>query len=189
MANITEILGTDSVSSSRPIINSNFELLNDELASVVALLNPVTNTLSGVTSATTEQLNVVDGTTLLAVSTSGMQVGTAANFTSTTTLGGKIIKSGVVGTAATPATNLAPSVLDKSTYFIDGAFSIPTGVDGQEVTLINAGGSAIAVNANSGQGAALGATSIQLDGLNSTITLRCFSTVWYVISSHKVTVQ
>ena len=65
MANITEILGTDSVSSSRPVINSNFELLNDELASVVALINPTTGVLSGLTSATTQQLNVVDGSTLL----------------------------------------------------------------------------------------------------------------------------
>ena len=46
MANITEILGTDSVSSSRPTINNNFELLNDELASVTALLNPTTSVLS-----------------------------------------------------------------------------------------------------------------------------------------------
>jgi len=45
MANITEILGTDSVSSSRPIINTNFELLNDELASVISLLNPTTQVL------------------------------------------------------------------------------------------------------------------------------------------------
>ena len=49
MANITEILGTDSVSSSRPVINSNFELLNDELATVTSLLDPTTAVLSGLT--------------------------------------------------------------------------------------------------------------------------------------------
>ena len=63
MANITEILGTDSVSSSRPVINSNFELLNDELASVLALLNPTTGVLSGLTSANSQQLSIVDGVT------------------------------------------------------------------------------------------------------------------------------
>ena len=61
MANITEILGTDSVSSSRPIINSNFELLNDELASVTALLNPTTLTLSGLASVSTSSLTVAQG--------------------------------------------------------------------------------------------------------------------------------
>lgn len=182
MANITEILGTDSVSSSRPVINSNFELLNDELASVVALLNPTTGVISGVTSATVEQLNVVDGTLLLSANSAGLNVGTAATFTSAVTLGGKVIKSGVAGTAGAATTNLAPSILDKSTYFIDGAFTIPTGNEGQEVTLINASGSAVAITAN--VGAQLGATSIELSGLNSTITLRCFENVWYVIGSH-----
>jgi len=188
MANITEILGTDSVSSSRPVINSNFELLNDELASVTALLNPTTGVLSGLTSATSEQLNVVDGSTLLSVNSTGATFGTAVAM-QTVNVGGKLIKSGVVGTAAVATTNLAPSTLDKSNYFIDGAFTLPVGDDGQEITLINVANSAVAVQANTGQGAALGATSISLDGLNSTITLRCFNTVWYVIGSHNTTVQ
>jgi hypothetical protein len=182
MANITEILGTDSVSSSRPVINSNFELLNDELASVTALLNPTTAVLSGLTSATAEQIQVVDGTTLLVVNTSGMQVGTAASFTGSVALGGSIVKSGVAGSPAQATTNLAPSTLDKGTYFIDGTFSIPVGVDGQEVTLINMSVNAAAVN--SGAGAPnLGWTSLELSGLNSTVTLRCFGSKWFVISS------
>ena len=78
MANITEILGTDSVSSSRPTINSNFELLNDELASVIALLNPTTSVLSGLTSATTSALTVNDGTNLLVANSSGL---TAVSYT------------------------------------------------------------------------------------------------------------
>jgi hypothetical protein len=188
MANITEILGTDSVSSSRPVINSNFELLNDELASVVALINPTTGVLSGLSSATTQQLNVVDGSALLSVSSAGATFGTAATMQNVN-LGGKLIKSGVVGTAAVATTNTAPSNLDKSNYFIDGEFTLPVGDDGQEVTLINVANSAVEVKANTGQGAALAATSIRLDGLNSTITLRCFNTVWYVVGSHKVTVQ
>ena len=71
MANITEILGTDSVSSSRPVINSNFELLNDELASVTGLLDPTTAVLAGLTNATSQELNVVNGSTLFRVSTAG----------------------------------------------------------------------------------------------------------------------
>lgn len=188
MANITEILGTDSVSSSRPVINSNFELLNDELGSVVALLNPTTGVLTGLTAATTQGLNVVDGSSLLTVNTAGAVFGTSATMQSIN-LGGKLIKSGVVGSAATATTNLAPSTLDKSNYFIDGTFSLPVGDDGQEATLINVANSAVTVQANTGQGAALAATAISLDGLNSTITLRCFNTVWYVIGSHNTTVS
>ena len=92
MANITEILGTDSVSSSRPVINSNFELLNDELATVTGLLDPTTAVLSGLTNATTQELNVVNGSTLFRVSTSGALIGTAATFSSSASFGGSIVK-------------------------------------------------------------------------------------------------
>jgi len=187
MANITEILGTDSVSSSRPTINSNFELLNDELASVTALLNPVTGVMSGLTSVTSQQLTVVDGSTLFSVSSSGAQFGTAATFTNAATFGGSIIKSSVVGTATSPAANLAPSSIDKGTYFIDGNFVVPVGVDGQEVTFISVASASISLGANTG--AALQAASIALDAVNSTVTLRCFNTKWYVVASHKATIS
>jgi|TARA_B110000914_G_scaffold213756_1_gene215949 hypothetical protein len=186
MANITEILGTDSVSSSRPTINSNFELLNDELASVTALLNPVTGVMTGLTSATAQQLSIVDGSTLFVVNTSGANVYTAATFSSSINLGGSIIKSGVVGTATSATSNLAPSSLDKGTYFIDGNFVVPIGVDGQEVTFISVASASVSLAANTG--AALQAASVALDAVNSTVTLRCFNTKWYVVASHKATI-
>ena len=183
MANITEILGTDSVSSSRPTINGNFELLNDELSSVTALLNPTTGVLTGVTAATVQQISVVNNAvSLLVVNASGVAVGTTANFTKAVTFGGNIVKSGVSGTAAAPITT-SPNSFDKSAYFISMAtFALPAGVDGQEVTLISASATATAFSGT------FGATSISLDGLNSTITLRCFNSTWYVISSHKCTI-
>jgi hypothetical protein len=187
MANITEILGTDSVSSSRPTINSNFELLNDELASVIALLNPTTSVLSGLTSATTSSLTVNDGTNLLVANSSGLAVSTAAAFAGNVSLGGRIAKSGVVGTASTPAANLQPSEITKGSYFINAQFTIPTAVDGTEVTLINVGGASSAIIA--GSGTSLGATSIALDNTNSTITLRCFETKWYIISAYACTIS
>ena len=187
MANITEILGTDSVSSSRPTLNSNFELLNDELASVIALLNPTTSVLTGLTSATTNSLTVNDGTNLLVVSNSGMAVSTAATFSGNVSLSGRIAKSGVVGTAAAPAANLAPTAITKGSYFINAAFAIPTAVDGTEVTLINVGGASSAITA--GTGATLGATSIALNDTNSTLTVRCFENKWYIIGSYACTIS
>lgn len=108
MANITEILGTDSVSSSRPTINSNFELLNDELASVIALINPTTSTLSGLTSAVTASLTVSDGTNLLVVGTAGLTVSTDSTFSNNVSFGGRIVKAGVVGTASGSYSNEQP---------------------------------------------------------------------------------
>lgn len=187
MANITEILGTDSVSSTRPVINSNFELLNDELASVTALLNPVTGVLSGLTSATAQQLSVVDGTTLFVVNSSGAQIGTAATFTSTATFGGSIIKSGVAGSATDATGQLTPSSLNKGTYFIAGNFGIPVGVDGQEVTFINVAAATVMIQPVNGS--EIAASTIALNEANSTVTLRCFNSKWYVVGSHNTTIS
>ena len=78
----------------------------------------------------------------------------------------------------------APTTLEKSTYFVDADFTMPAAVDGHEVMIIATAASTLLVAA----GVSLGATSIALDGLNSTITLRCFGNTWYVVSSHKATI-
>jgi hypothetical protein len=70
---------------------------------------------------------------------------------------------------------------------MNGNYDIPAGADGQEVTLINKSGGAATVTASGT--VSLGAASISLDGNNSTITLRCFENVWYVISSYATTIS
>jgi len=185
MANITEILGTDSVSSSRPTINNNFELLNDELASVTALLNPTTSVLEGVSNISTSAITVLQNNlTLFQVNSNGGTVGTDFTFNNAITIADKVIKSGVVGTAATATTVSAPTTIEKSTYFVDADFTLPVAADGHEFTIIATAG----VTLLKAAGVEFGATSIALDGLNSTITLRCFSNTWYVISAHNATI-
>jgi hypothetical protein len=187
MANITEILGTDSVSSSRPIINSNFELLNDELASVTALLNPTTLTLSGIASISTAVLTVAQGgVNLLLVNNLGATFNTPTTIASTAKFGGALVKSGVAGTAAVPTVQSAPTSITAITYFVDSDFTLPEAVDGQELTVINVGATSRSILA--GVGVTLGATTIALTGLNSTVTVRCFADKWYVISSYAATI-
>lgn len=190
MANITEILGTDSVSSSRPIINTNFELLNDELASVIALLNPTTQVLSGVSNITTEAITVSQNNlNLLQINGNGGVINTDFTFNNAIAMGGKVIKSGAVGTNVAPTATLSPTTIEASTYFVDADFTLPSGDDGQEVTVIVASTASAAVAILTGAGVTLGgATSISLDGANSTVTLRCFSDKWYVVSSHVATI-
>jgi len=188
MANITEILGTDSVSSSRPIINTNFELLNDELASVISLLNPTTQVLSGVSNITTAAITVSQNNlNLLQVNGNGGVINTDFTFNNAITLNGKIVMNGTVGDAANPTATSQPPSIEKSAYFIGADFTLPNGDDGQEVTLINVAAASVSLLA--GANVSLGATSISLDGVNSTISLRCFSGVWYVVSSHAATIQ
>ncbi|MBD44151.1 MAG: hypothetical protein CMC65_02770 [Flavobacteriaceae bacterium] len=187
MANITEILGTDSVSSSRPTINSNFELLNDELASVIALINPTVKTATGLNSVVTKALTVSDGTNLLVVGTAGITVSTNSTFSNNVSFGGSIVKAGVAGTFAAPTAANNPSEITKGSYFINDTFNLPQAIDGTEVTLINSAAASNAVVA--GTGASLGATSVALDNLNSTITLRCFENKWYIISAYACTIS
>ena len=187
MANITEILGTDSVSSSRPIINSNFELLNDELASVTALLNPTTSALTGVSKVTTAELLVLlNGTNLLSVNSLGAAFNTPVTISNVAKLNGTLVKSGVLGTAAAPTTQVTPTAITAITYFVEANFTLPEAVDGQEVTIINASDTSISVSGLSQQ--SLGATTISLVGTNSTVTLRCFNNVWYVISAYNTNI-
>ena len=189
MANITEILGTDSVSSSRPTINSNFELLNDELASVVALLNPTTQVLQGLSSATTQSLTVNNGGNLLVAGTSGIIASTSAEFNNNVKFAGRIVKSGVAGTATVPAANLSPSEITKGTYFINGQFTLPNAVEGTEVTLINVAGASVNVVGQDVDAIAHGGTSLALTNSNSTVTLRCFENKWYIVSGYAYTVS
>ena len=113
MANITEILGTDSVSSSRPIINTNFEVLNDELASVIALLNPTTQVLSGVSNITTAAITVSQNNlNLLQINGNGGVINTDFTFNNAIAMGGKVIKSGVVGTNVAPTATLSPTTIE-----------------------------------------------------------------------------
>jgi hypothetical protein len=188
MANITEILGTDSVSSSRPIINSNFELLNDELASVIALLNPTTFALSGLASISTTSLIVFNGSTqALQVNNNAATFGVDSIFNKAAKLNGTLVKSSVIGSVAVPTLVSAPTSITAITYFVNANFTLPEAVDGSEVTIINTVLAAKTVTA--GTGALLGAGSIILNNLNSTVTLRCFNDVWYVIASHAATIS
>jgi hypothetical protein len=97
-----------------------------------------------------------------------------------------VFEAGVAGTFAAPTAANSPSEITKGSYFINASFDLPTAIDGTEVTLINAAAASTAVTAT---GAALGATSIALDNLNSTITLRCFENKWYIISAYACTIS
>lgn len=188
MANITEILGTDSISASRPIINQNFNLINDEVADITALLDPTTGVIQGISSATVAALSVINNTSTIALfSTTGINLNVDVEIDASITMAGKIIKSGSEGDPTTSAGVLNPSSLEESTYFISSTFSLPAGIEGQEVTIISIlSGTPVSVTAQGG--VSLGATTISLDDRNSTVTLRFFDNTWFVVSSHNATI-
>jgi len=190
MANITQILGTDSISSSRPVINSNFQLVNDDITDLQGFLNPTNRTIQNISSATVESLTVLNGTTNIATfTTTGIDLEVDVEFAKRTTMAAEIVKSGIEGSVIAPVAIALPAgqAPAESTYLVNINFNLPTGIEGQEVTIINVSTSAVTVGVQAGP--TLGATSISLNGQNSTVTLRYIGTVWYVISSHAATIS
>jgi len=137
MASITTILGTDSVSSSRIVINNNFNALNTELGNFAAVLNTTTQTLAltGEVKGGTLRVNngVID--TFL-VSTTDITANVASIFNDKVTL-----NSGLV-TKLEDSISVIPSVgYDSSVYVLDAtafasAIALPAAEDGQHVTFI-----------------------------------------------------
>jgi len=181
MANITEILGTDSLSSSRITINGNFSSLNNELADISTLLDTTTSTIAGMSSIQTETITVQDGGTLIASANANVfQIGVSSEFDKEVSLGGRLLKNGVLGTAASPintgANALDPATGEYTTYLINNNAALPAGLEGQEVTIVNEAGGSIAITGP------IGASSLELDNTNSNVTLRYVGSKWYVIS-------
>jgi len=182
MANITEIQGTDSLSSSRITINNNFSALNDDLANVIDILDPIAANITGLSSITTEAANVVAGGTQVAtLNSTTATFGVESVFNQEVVLASSIRKSGVVGSAASPlnTTNNAIVSIEAATYIVNANFSLPNGVDGQEVTIISESAAQIVLNTNTGN---IGAQLVTLPNRNSNITLRFFGSKWYIVA-------
>lgn len=186
MASITTILSTDSLASSRIVLNGNFSVLNGELNDVVSLLNPDLETLSltgnisasGITLAT-------GGTTLFSVSSS--EVITTVPLKSQAAL---ILENGLRKSVISGATQMPPAngyvattyILDATASGFSGTVAVNAGDSGQDVTFISSGGTVTLDPANI---AAATAVSIQDNGA---LTLRFYNNTWYVISEFNCTI-
>ena len=189
MANITEILGTDSLSSSRLTLNSNFTALNDEIADITALIDPVTATISGIDSISAEQITLTTinggGTTqILNIDSTSAVFNVVSQFSSDIIMQRAVIKSGTIGSAIAGSSNVTPGFATLSTFFANVDFQLPIGINGQEVTIISTNAVGIVI---SNGGGTLAVTNLALNGLNSTVTLKCFSNIWYIVGFHDIT--
>ena len=194
MANITEILGTDSLSGSRPTINSNFTALNNEIADITALIDPVTSTITGIDSISAQQLTLSTivnnvNTAILQVDSTTATFSVAASFGQSANLTKAVIKSGKQGApgSGNGSASGTPDFSAISTFFANAAtIQLPTGEDGQEVLIMSTNAAGVTVTSGAGT---LGAASLVLDNVNSSVTLRYFSgtNTWYIVASHDIT--
>jgi uncharacterized membrane protein len=85
---VTEILGTDSLSGSRLVINDNFTLLASEINAMENYFNPTTGTITNLNDVKTEALRVGLSTILLDVNSSTFDILTNVNATGNINLNG-----------------------------------------------------------------------------------------------------
>ena len=145
MASITTILGTDSVSSSRIVLNNNFAALNQELADIAVLLDINAQTLALTGEVKGGTLKVNNGTIdTFKVNTSTAEVNVPITFNQDI-----IIQKGLMHSVYFNATTLpGANAYEYTTYILDQAapaFATPVSLapadHGQEITLIANGGS------------------------------------------------
>lgn len=178
MASITTILGTDSLASSRILINDNFASLDDNLDQITGLLNVQTQSLALTGTVSASELNLTSGgSNLFVVNASDIIASLPVTLENTLILEGGFRHS-VAAVSAVPTANN----YEKSTYLLDASglaqqpLVFPAGDEGQEVTII-ADGSNVQLDVTNIAGPTA-ATILP----NGTLTMRYHNTSWYLIS-------
>lgn len=185
MASITTILGTDSVSSSRIVINNNFNALNSELADIASLLNTTTQTLSLNGEVKGGTLKVNNGTIdTFKVTTTELIANVESTFNQRA-----FFNKGFAASIEDNVQTLPTGGYDAATYVLDAPqFSAPIVLsdaeNGQEIVLIPSGGDIDLDVTN-----IAGATSINvMDGGSITLRYSTITDLFYVISAMNSTV-
>jgi len=188
MASITTILGTDSVSSSRIVINNNFAALNQELADISTLFNTTSQTLTLTGLITGGTLKVNNGTIdTFKVNNADADVNVPINFNQDVTLNKGLMHSVYYNATTLPAAN----AYEYTTYILDatapaffGNSVVLADADhGQEITFI-ANGGMVEIDTSSTNIAVSNSSNISINE-NGSLTLRYIDDtgLFYVISS------
>jgi hypothetical protein len=181
MANITQILGTDSVSSSRVVINDNFTAINSDLADIAALLNVANQSIALSGSAAFGSIDVATGKVTINQ--------TALTSTVPTTINAKF----TLGAASILSVkNIATGDLPAETSFIHAIYKIDgttvpsvnlnLGEQGQEIFLL-AENAAVTVSVTN----VAGTTALTINA-NGSVSLKFAGTKWFIVGSHDATI-
>jgi len=93
---VTEILGTDSLSGSRLVLNDNFNIVTSEINAMEVYFNPTAGTITNLNDLKTESLRVGLSTILLDVNASTFDILTNVNMTGNLNLnGGGLVRNDV----------------------------------------------------------------------------------------------
>lgn len=205
---ITEILGTDSISASRIVINDNFNILKDEINSIQVYLDPNAGTISNLNSIEGLILNIGNpGNYTLSASQSGIQLNADSVFNGNITINGIIRNSSFSilnevnfpGGIATvdPITGFSNyMILHSSTSQFN--IELNEGEIGQIITFaVEQKGSAdIKITAGGNTTFVLDSTNndIVLNEIGSTVTLKYMldsngNNSWFIVGSNNITLE
>jgi hypothetical protein len=184
MASITTINGTDSLSTSRVVINDNFSALDSGLDGITALLDTTGQNLTLSGSMTGSSLTLTASNTNRFVVSSTQIV----NSLPATFEGQLIIEDGIRYSTVSPTILPAANSYEYSTFILSsttfsGTNVLAAGDEGQEITLIASGGG-VDIDHNN----IAGVTALISMADNGTLTLRYIGASWYVISFANTTV-
>jgi hypothetical protein len=200
MITVTQILGTDSLTASRPIINDNFSILTDEINALEAFIDPDAGTIDGLNSFQAGSIIIGPvATPFLTIATGGnISITTPISISSNIQSTGLILNDsfGELNSSSSPTPTIIPTsgfsnyrILHSST----GTYTIAVGDGsfGQNITFYcqELNGGDIIITPDTGTDFASG--NISMNAAGSTVTLRYMEDStgngsWYVISDFDV---
>ena len=207
---VTEILGTDSLSGSRLVLNDNFNVLASEINAMEVYINPTAGTITGLNDLKTESLRVGISTILLDINSSTFDILTNVKMTGNLNLtGGSLIRNDVdpqllddTFAAGSPinvgtSTAVPPYTIERVSNSTTSAITIKLadGSIGQEIFFVYSGAQTGIVNIEGlstalvlpGTNTSGGAfTKVALDAQGETVHLLCVDDgtgngVWFLV--------
>ena len=210
---VTEILGTDSLSGSRLVINDNFNVLASEINSMEVYFAPSAGTITNLNNVSTEALRVGLSTILLDINASTFDILTNVKMTGNLNLtGGGLFRNDTNPTTQNDTLAGSGMTLDIGTstaippYSINRVgnsdtsnnlvISLYSGSIGQEIffTYTESQTGTVRINGVANNLVLTGAgTNLDLTGLGQTVHLLCIDNgsgvgVWYVVGGTGFTI-
>lgn len=210
---VVEILGTDSISASRLVINDNFNVVKNEINEIENYIDPDTGEIEGLSSLTTDALVVGTTSTILNVTGTDFTINSDMIINGDIEIRGHIFKNDIF------TTTITADAVGASSYDIGSSTAVPSdtiyrvgnsavssttpfvlnlygGEIGQEifftyeagftstVSIVEAGSVPIVVGT--------GYTQIDLDNIGDTVHLMCItnnsgSKEWYIVGGNGYT--
>ena len=211
---VTEILGTDSLSGSRLVINDNFNVLASEINSMEVYFAPSAGTITNLNNVSTEALRVGLSTILLDINASTFDILTNVKMTGNLNMtGGGVFRNDTNPTTLNDTGQSMPATINVGTtsaippYSLNRVgnsdttntltLSLHSGSIGQEIFFIYAESQTgkVRINGVSNNLVLTGAgTNLDLDALGQSVHLLCIDNgsgvgVWYVVGGTGYTVS